>query len=171
MLIFLTGFMGSGKTTAGRLLAEGLHYDFVDLDELIEEYEGKAVTEIFAEKGEEYFRKTEARVLDGLLNRTNLVVALGGGTACFHDNMQKMKSSGITVYLKVSPGIIARRLDHGTARPLVAGKTGDELKNHIRRLLAGREGWYRQSDLIFDADNYGPRQLIDRIIPFLKHPD
>lgn len=171
MLIFLTGFMGSGKTTAGRLLAEGLNYDFIDLDELIEEHEGKAITEIFAEKGEDYFRKTEAEVLDSLLGRTNLVVALGGGTACFHDNMQKMKSSGITVYLKVSPGILARRLSHGTARPLVAGKTGTELKNHIRRLLAGREGWYRQSHLIFDADKYSPRQLLDKITPLLKHSE
>lgn len=171
MLIFLTGFMGSGKTTAGRLLAEDLDYDFADLDELIEAKEGKAVTEIFAEKGEEYFRETEAEVLNSLLGRTKLVVALGGGTACFHDNMQKMKSSGMTVYLRVSPEILARRLSHGNTRPLVAGKTGEELKNHIRKLLAGREGWYRQSDIVFDADKYNPRQLLDKITPFSKHSD
>ncbi len=164
MLIILIGFMGSGKTTAGQMVAKKLQYDFADLDVLIEEREGIAVTEIFARKGEEYFRKAESEVLDGLLERKNLVVASGGGTPCFHDNMEKMKSAGITVYLNTSPGLLARRLSRGnSSRPLVAGMQGPDLKNHIRKLLAGREGWYRQSDITYDADNFDIHELLDLI--------
>jgi shikimate kinase len=167
MLIFLIGFMGSGKTTTGRMLAGSLQYDFADLDQLIEEHEGIPITEIFARKGEDHFRKTEAEVLDSLVGRERLVVACGGGTACFHDNMQKMKSAGITLYIKVSPALLARRLatQHST-RPLVAGMQGDRLKNHIRKLLAGREGWYRQSHIIYDADKFNLQEVLDLISNF-----
>ena len=158
--------MGSGKTTAGRLLAGSLGYDFADLDSLIEDREGMAVTEIFALKGEEYFRQVEASVLEELLVRKMLVVACGGGTACFHDNMQKMKSAGLTVYLSVSPSVLAARLSgEHSSRPLVAGKTGNELRSHVRKLLAGREGWYRQSDIIYPADHFDLNELLALITP------
>jgi shikimate kinase len=164
--------MGSGKTTTGRMLAEKLHYDFADLDVLIENSEGVPITEIFAHKGEEYFRQAESAVLDSLLERKRLVVALGGGTACFHDNMKKMKSAGITVYLKLSPEKLALRLSRGhESRPLVAGKQGEELITHIRKLLAGREGWYRQADVIYNADNFSLAKLKDQIAPYLEQPD
>jgi shikimate kinase len=169
MLIFLIGFMGSGKTTAGRRLARKLGYEFADLDVLIEEHEGMEITEIFAHKGEEYFRNAETKVLDNLLDRSRLVVACGGGTPCFHDNMRKMKTYGITVYLKVSSGILASRLSRSpSVRPLVAGKDGDELNNHVRKLLAGREGWYRQADLVYEADNFNLESLIEKINSHLK---
>lgn len=164
--------MGSGKTTTGRMLAEKLHYDFADLDVLIENSEGVAITEIFALKGEEYFRLAESAVLDSLMERKRLVVALGGGTACFHDNMKKMKSAGITVYLKLSPEILALRLSRAhESRPLVAGKQGVELINQIRKLLAGREGWYRQADVIYNADNFNLERLVGQITPLLKQSD
>ena len=167
MLIFLIGFMGSGKTTAGRMLAASLRYSFADLDQLIEEREGMAITGIFARRGEDYFRRTEAEVLESLIGRSRLVVACGGGTACFHDNIKKMKSAGITLYLKVSPGLLAKRLaDQHSTRPLVAGMHGDRLKNHIRKLLAGRESWYRQSHIIYDADNFDLQELLDLISNF-----
>lgn len=154
--------MGSGKTTAGRMLAEKLRYGFADLDVLIEEHEKMPVTEIFAGKGEEYFRKTESSVLGSLLGSDNMVVACGGGTPCFHDNMRKMKSAGITVYFKTSPALLARRLSAGnTSRPLIAGMKGNELRNHIRMLLSGREGWYRQAEIIYDADNFQLNELLD----------
>lgn len=153
--VFLIGFMGSGKTTTGRQLAENLLYNFADLDMLVEEQEGLPITEIFARKGEDYFRCAETAVLESLLERKKLVVACGGGTPCFHDNMKKMKSAGITIYLKLSPALLAGRLSgEHSARPLVAGMQGDDLKNHVRKLLAGREGWYRQSDLVYDAGNF-----------------
>ena len=164
MLIFLIGFMGSGKTTAGKMLEEKLECGFADLDSLIEEREGMAITEIFALKGEEYFRKAETSVLESLLDRTNLIVACGGGTACFHDNMRKMKAAGITVYLRLSPEVLAGRLTAGNiTRPLVAGKKGDELMSHIRKLLAGREGWYRQAGIVYPAENFDPAGLVELI--------
>jgi shikimate kinase len=172
VLIFLTGFMGSGKTTTGRMLAGQLNYDFADLDVLIEKCEGVPITEIFAQKGEDYFRLTESAMLESLLEKKNLVVALGGGTACFHDNMKKMKSAGITVYLKLSPEKLAFRLSRAhQSRPLVAGKQGEELINHIRKLLAGREGWYRQADVIYNADNFNLAKLTAQITPFLERSD
>jgi shikimate kinase len=159
--------MGSGKTTAGKLLAKKLGYCFADLDVLIEKQEGMAVTEIFALKGEDYFRKTEAEVLAGLLGRERLVIACGGGTPCFFDNMQKMKASGLTIYLKVSSGVLAQRLSAGQAtRPLVAGIRGDRLNDHIRKLLAGREGWYRQCHIIYQADSPDTDELLDQIRSF-----
>ena len=156
--------MGSGKTTAGQLLAERLQYGFADLDALIEDREGMAVTEIFTMKGEDYFRKKEAEVLHDIFGRDRLVIACGGGTPCFFDNMEKMKSAGLTVYLKVSTALLARRLSGGHAsRPLVSGIQGDMLKSHIRKLLAGREGWYRQCDITYSADNFDLRELLDLI--------
>jgi shikimate kinase len=164
VLIFLIGFMGSGKTTTGRRLAERLGFRFTDLDDLIEENENMAVTEIFALRGEDYFRKAESRALQELLKGNNLVVACGGGTPCFFDNMRKMKSAGITVYLEVSAGILAGRLSREhLSRPLVAGMQGNELKLHIGKLLAGREGWYRQCDIIYNADNPDVDELHDLI--------
>lgn len=172
MLIFLIGFMGSGKSTAGRMLADKLEYDFADLDLLIEEREGMAITEIFALKGEDYFRRAETEVLESLFDLEKLVVACGGGTACFHDNMQKMKSAGITIYLKLSPALLAQRLgrEH-SSRPLVSGMQGKELKDHIRKLLSGREGWYRQSDIIYNADNFDIQELISLVTSLNGPPD
>ena len=164
MLIFLIGFMGSGKSTTAKLIAENLGYEFADLDILIEQKEDMPITEIFAGKGEEYFRELESETLESILKRQELVVACGGGTACFHGNMQKMKSAGITIYLKVSPELLAVRLSSGHSnRPLVAGMQGRDLKNHIRKLLAGREGWYRQSDIVYNADNFNLQELVNLI--------
>ena len=164
MLIFLIGFMGSGKTTAGRILAERLDYEFVDLDVLIEEREKMAITQIFAIRGEEYFRKVENQVLYTLLDRSLMVVACGGGTPCFYDNMQKMKSAGLTIYLRVSTDVLAARLSGKDAsRPLVAGKKGAELRSHLKKLLSGREGWYRQSHIIFPADRFDIESLFEII--------
>lgn len=161
--------MGSGKSTAGRLLAGSLSYDFADLDNLVEEREKMAITEIFARKGEDYFRESEAAVLEGLLDGDRMVIACGGGTPCFHDNMSKMKKAGVTVYLKVAPDVLARRLSGGKeVRPLIAGMKGAGLKDRIRRLLAGREGWYRQSDIIFDAAGSGTGELISLLKPYLE---
>jgi shikimate kinase len=162
VLIFLIGFMGSGKSTAGRMLAARLGYEFADLDKLIEEHEKMAITEIFALRGEDYFREVESRVLGTVLDRSGMVVACGGGTPCFYDNMQKMKLSGLTIYLKASTTVLARRLSGKVSkRPLVAGLEGDELRSHLQKLLSGREGWYRQSHIIFPADKIDIDALVD----------
>ncbi|TVR72739.1 MAG: shikimate kinase [Marinilabiliales bacterium] len=160
--------MGSGKSTTGRILAGKLGYTFADLDKLVEEKEGMPVTEIFARRGEDYFRRAEADMLETIVDKSDMVIACGGGTPCFHDNMSKMKRSGITVYLSVPPALLAKRLSDGKQkRPLIAGMKGAELRDHIRRLLAGREGWYRQSDIIFNSADEGVNELIELLKPHL----
>jgi shikimate kinase len=169
VLIFLIGFMGSGKSTAGRILAARLGYEFADLDTLIEEQEKMPITEIFALRGEEYFRMAESRALNTLLDRTGMVVACGGGTPCFHDNMQRMKSAGLTIYLKASTQVLTRRLSGKVSkRPLVAGLKGDELRSHLQKLLSGREGWYRQSHIIFPADQLDMDALLEITTSYIE---
>src|SRR5437773_11285939 len=97
--IFLMGFMGSGKTFFGKQLAQLLNYEFIDLDELIGKNEGATIAEIFFSKGEAYFRSKESSLLKSLSQNENAVIATGGGTPCFHDNMKWMNEHGITVYL------------------------------------------------------------------------
>ncbi len=169
MLIFLIGFMGSGKSTTGKLLAARLKYRFADLDDLIGQRENMPITQIFASRGEDYFRIAESAALKSMLAYDNMVVACGGGTPCFFDNMQQMKSSGLTIYLKVSSDILADRLSAGgSGRPLVAGMTGENLNNHLKKLLAGRESWYRQSDIIYPADKFDIEELLDLIASWHK---
>src|SRR5436853_6290275 len=95
--VFLIGFMGSGKTFLGKQLAQLLNYEFIDLDEWIEQREKKSIAEIFSEDGEEYFRKKESQQLKLLAEKNNAVIATGGGTPCFHDNMKWMNDHGFTI--------------------------------------------------------------------------
>ena len=99
MKIFLTGFMGSGKTYWGRIWSRQLGLDFYDLDELIEKKEGKTISTIFEKEGEDHFRKLEATALKAFAETENGIIACGGGTACFNDNMQWMNEQGVTVFL------------------------------------------------------------------------
>jgi shikimate kinase len=153
-LIFLTGMMGAGKTTLGRQLSDYLLYPFVDLDVYIESWEGKQVRNIFSEQGETYFRQVEAKALRDLPNRyAQAVVATGGGAPCFHDNMAFMKTAGFTVYLDVPVGELVRRLQASDLqeRPLLAGKSQDELTDYLEAILHRRKAIYQQAHLIFDG--------------------
>ena len=121
MLVFLVGFMGSGKTTTGAKLARRLHYNFIDLDQLIEQKNNKSIPLIFKEEGEDFFRQTEKEVLNDAFSLNNTVISCGGGTPCFFDNLEQMKNTGLTVYLKLSPTSLFHRLAPGKSkRPLIA---------------------------------------------------
>ena len=152
--IFLIGFMGSGKTTIGKKLAALLPGKFIDLDDIIEEQEGMTISKIFVERGEEYFREKEAFCLRTLEAQENIVIATGGGTPCFHNNMEWMKLQGLTIYLRVRPHVLADRLqkekDH---RPLLLGKSGEELVHFISQKLMEREPFYLQSQLVSEGGN------------------
>jgi len=149
-IIFLIGFMCCGKTTTGKALAAALNYDFADTDNLIEERYGKTIAEIFTAEGEEKFRQYEREVLRDLLHRENLVVACGGGLPCFFDNMERMNACGATIYLKADAELLAQRIEkeNNTHRPLLEGKTGLALRQHIESLLLEREKYYRLAQVV-----------------------
>ncbi|MCC7302409.1 MAG: AAA family ATPase [Bacteroidia bacterium] len=162
MIIYLTGFMGSGKSTAGKQLAALLQFPFFDLDEELSKTCGMSVTEIFSEKGEPWFREQEHSLLRTLSASPNAVIATGGGTPCFYDNMDFMNSSGITVYLKLSASALQNRLTpNQQSRPLIARKNPGELLKFITELLEKREDFYRKASYTVKGTNLDVHKLAD----------
>lgn len=143
---FLVGFMGSGKTTLGSLLARELGYQFFDLDEWIENQEGKTITEIFTEAGETGFRELEKKYLKTLGSQERIVLSTGGGTPCHHGNMEWMNHQGTTIFLQNSPEVLYERLSKQKIhRPLIASMDDSGLKAFIEAKLIERRGYYVQS--------------------------
>ncbi len=161
MKIFLVGFMGSGKTTIGRRLASTIGFDFVDTDRFIEMKNGITVTEIFARHGEAAFRKMEHDMLLELQQRDFVVISTGGGMPCHCGNMDLMINSGKVVYLSASPGSLARRLIRShTERPLIKGKTEEELQQYIREKLEEREPFYSRAHITVQTEDFSAENLL-----------
>ena len=119
-LIYLIGFMGSGKSTTGKKLADRLKWSFIDLDERIELETGMKIPDIFSKHGELYFRKVESEILRSLISESKTVISTGGGTPCFADNMKYMLETGLTIYLKMTPGQLNSHLISSSGeRPLI----------------------------------------------------
>jgi shikimate kinase len=151
-LVFLIGYMGSGKTTLGKKLAAKMHYHFIDLDNVFESKQGCTITDYFNRFGEEAFRKEESRVLKGTSFPINAVISTGGGLPCFFDHMEWMNAHGKTVYIKLPAKTLAGRLDPGKeARPILSGKHGQELLAFIEEKLSEREAYYNQARIIVDG--------------------
>ena len=168
MNVFLVGFMASGKTTLGSQLAALLGMSYVDMDEYIEKKNGKTIRQIFVTKGEEYFRELENKALVALAKEDGVVVATGGGSACFHNNMEVMNGNGLTVYLKVSCEELVKRLaDTKVDRPLLWGKSTDELTVYIVEMLKIREPFYSKSKVILPSDNPSAEEIAEAIRPYL----
>jgi shikimate kinase len=149
-IIYIIGFMGSGKTTTGKKLASLLGWSFVDLDKVIEKHTGKTIPEIFSQNGEDYFREIETRLLRTLKSDTNIVISTGGGTPCYSDNMDFMLENGLTLYLKLTPGELKSRLSESKgARPLIKDLDKEKLQPFIEEKLADREKFYDRSDITF----------------------
>ncbi len=154
--IFLIGYMGSGKSTLGRVLAEMLDCDFTDLDAYIENRYHKTIKEIFAEHGEAGFRDIERRMLLEICDFQNIVIACGGGTPCFGDNMDIMNAHGVAVYLQVPIERLYQRLSRPRSkakRPVIADKTDEELMQFITDNLRQRDPFYSRANLKFDTTN------------------
>lgn len=161
-LIFLVGFMGCGKSTFGRKLAKTLEYSFIDMDTYIEEKAGKTIPQIFTQNGELHFRQLETEAITALSKQANCIIATGGGAPCFNANMDKMNAVGKTVYLELSPQKLAERLSlDATERPVLEGRSGDELVGFIASKLKEREVFYQQAHYIVDADK--PEDLIAQL--------
>jgi shikimate kinase len=150
--------MGSGKTTVGRALAKELGMPFYDLDWYIESRMRKKVSQIFAERGEEGFRQIERNMLQEVAEFEDVIVSCGGGTPCFFDNIDYMNSQAQVVWLKATPEVLHHHLLMGKGdRPLLKGKTPDELIAYIREQLQYREQFYSQARYVLDVslmDNY-----------------
>ena len=162
MRVYLIGFMGCGKTTFGKKLARKMNVDFIDLDKQIEAHEGKSVSEVFAEKGEAYFRELESSLLQQTISLNHAVISCGGGTPCFHDNMHWMREHGITVYLKVTPEFLFSRLHtRREKRPLIAKLNDEELQAYITTKLEEREEYYQQAQQVIDPVHAKPGFVAD----------
>jgi shikimate kinase len=150
MRIFLIGFMGSGKTHWGTRIAEKLKIPFYDLDAVIVNNEGMSISEIFTNKGEEYFRYMEKQTLEDLVNREeDFVLSAGGGTPCFFNNIEFMKRNGKVLWLNTSLEALNQRLlKEKMSRPLLRGITEAGLRAYIIRKLSERKMYYEQADLM-----------------------
>lgn len=150
--VYMIGFMGSGKTTAGKKLAALLGWSFIDLDQKIEEETGKTIPELFSEYGEEYFRRVESEVLKSFKYNTDTVISTGGGAPCNADNMDFMLTTGLTVYLKLTPLQLGSRLsDSKGDRPLIKDFDPNSLLSYIEEKLSSREKWYIQAALTVEG--------------------
>ena len=159
-IIYIIGFMGSGKTTAGKKLAALLGWSFIDLDKKIEEHTGKTIPEIFSQNGEDYFRTIETGLLKDLKSHTNSVISTGGGTPCYSDNMDHMLKTGLTLYLKMTPDQLKSRLSESKGeRPLLKDLDQERLQSFIEEKLADREKWYSQSEITVEGINLDINKL------------
>jgi len=150
--IYIIGFMGCGKSTAGKKIASLLGWTFVDLDKKIEEHESKSIPEIFAQNGESYFRMVESEVLKDLKKHSEVVISTGGGTPCYGDNMDYMLETGLTLYLKLTPGQSKNRLINSKGeRPLIKNLDDSGLLLFINEKLAEREIYYNRAEVTVEG--------------------
>lgn len=157
---FLVGFMGSGKTHWGKIWATANHLAFIDLDEVIEKKAGKTVAEIFETKGENYFRQLEAAALRTCADLQNTIIACGGGTPCFENNMQWMNDHGITIYISCkSQEILTRVLTEQEKRPLIKKINPAELLFFIEQKVKERLPFYTQAKFIVESSQLTDNSL------------
>ena len=151
--IILIGYMGAGKTTVGKALAAELGLRFYDLDWYIESRMRKTVAQLFAEQGEEGFRRIERNMLHEVAEFEGVLISCGGGTPCFYDNMQYINQQGLTLYLKASPEVLYKHLKMGkSVRPLLLNKTPEEVQRFISEQLKAREQFYTRAQFTLDVN-------------------
>ncbi len=172
--VYLFGFMTSGKTTLGKILANVLGWDFVDLDAEIIAREGMTVHEIFENKGEKYFRELEQKVLREVSERENVVISLGGGTLNSYETAEFLNANGVTVYLKVEPENLYQRLKNKIDRPIFRdlvlsdNPSKEEFLARISALLEKREKYYKTARLVISSDSQRVGITVDILASKLK---
>ena len=157
----LVGFMGCGKSTVGRQVAGELHFEFVDVDTLIEAREGVSIAEIFSNEGERAFRKMECEVIAELADRKNLVIATGGGAILNPENITRLKQHALVVCLWANAETIHKRTKHQSHRPLLQQ---DDPLSIIRKMLAEREPHYKQADVIVNTELRPQREVAAQVL-------
>ena len=168
--IFLIGFMGCGKTTLGRALQAATGLRLIDLDDFIEEREGMTIRQIFAARSETGFREIERRALAEVCELENVIIACGGGTPCYFDNMERMNRSGLAVFLDASPGRLHERLTLAREkRPLIAAMSNAQLMDYIVEALEKRRPFYCRAGATFCADRLDDaRQIAESVAEFRR---
>jgi len=169
MNIYLIGFMGCGKSTAGKKLANKLEYSFLDIDEMIQKEEDTTIEKIFQDYGEGYFRQLENKYLRKLNEKSgNYIIATGGGLPCHDGNIDYINKHGLAIYLKMNTGQLFYRLKHAKKkRPLLQNKTEDEVVEYIESKLKEREPFYSKAKIVFDAFNMRISELAEEINQYL----
>ncbi len=162
--VVLTGFMGTGKTTVGKILAKKLGCRFVDTDEEIVRAEGKSINELFELYGEGGFRDIESRVIATLSEKKNCVIATGGGAVLRKENMDNLRKKGIIILLRADIDTIAQRLTDSSSRPLANGQTREALAAR----LESRRVYYDNHDFAFDIHGESPMRIADKILDICK---
>ena len=166
MIISLIGFMATGKTTVGKQLADRLNYEFIDLDQYIENLTQMRIPKIFEQKGEKHFRALEKKLLSKIINQhKNLVISPGGGIVIDNKNIILLKNKTIPFLLKASPNEIMARIDNSSERPLLDTDNPEET---ISKLLEERQRYYEQFNNVINTDNKEIEQVVDEIINKLE---
>ena len=146
MRYFLIGFMGSGKSKVGKIVAEQLHLKYIDLDEFIEESEQRSISDIFNNSGETYFRELEQQYLKEIIKEDNILVSTGGGTPTFHNLIETMNEVGETIYLECSTEILFKRLhENKEKRPMISELSDKSLKRYIENKIEERKIFYTKA--------------------------
>ena len=165
MKVYLIGFMASGKSTIGSELAKELNYEFIDLNAYIENKQGMSIKQIFERKGEAHFRVLENAALREVASiKGDIIIASGGGTSCFYNSIDYMNKTGVTIYLKVEIAeLVARLIESKTDRPLLWGKTKQELNDYILRVLDERKKYYEKAKITVESANVDIQNLAHTI--------
>ena len=157
----LIGFMGAGKTSVGRLAAEQLHFDYLDTDDMIQSLTGRSITDIFKTDGEPAFRTLERQIVGELTARSRMVISTGGGLPVNPDNLTNLKTHALVVCLWASPEKIWERVKNQTHRPLLHDP---DPQKKIRDLLAAREPFYKQADVLVNTDIRAVREVAQQVV-------
>jgi len=162
MIIFLVGFMGSGKSTVGQGLARRLGYSFIDMDARIEGEHGMTINEIFEKLGEKAFREMESNLLKEMISLQDTVISTGGGLPCTGNNMDLINRKGVSIYLRMEPEALLNRLSRGKSRrPLIRHLSRQELETFIREKLGEREPVYLRAHHTISGLNFNMDELLE----------
>lgn len=173
-IVFLTGFMASGKSTIGPILANTLGWNFADIDRMIEARCGKKISKIFEDEGEKFFREQERKVLKEIVNYNEYIIALGGGTIVNQSNLDLIKSNGLVVYLESSPEEAYKRLKFKRDRPILKFDNDEEptkakYLKRINEILESRKKFYDQADIKINTDNIRVGKAVDQLAKIISN--
>jgi len=166
MNIVLTGFMGTGKSIVAKKLAQELGMRYIDTDKIIEDKEGRKIRKIFEERGENYFREIETKIIKEVSSLDNYVIATGGGVVLKEENIKALRKKGFIIYLSANPEVILKRTNKNEERPLLLN-CKDPYKR-IEEMLNFRKPYYEKADFKIDTSNLNPPEVVEKIIKFLQ---